>query len=119
MLVEFKKVRQEQGQGMRRWFQDKLYELVVWYRPDGSLKGFQIHYHSGQDQRALTWRGAQGFTHSLVDNGSGSPLKNLAPILLANGGIPWPEVLAEFEGSSATLEPDLRAFIRQRLEARG
>jgi hypothetical protein len=116
--MEFKKVRQEPGRGLRRWFQDNLYNLVVWYRPDGSLDGFQIHYHSGQEQRALTWRGGGGFTHSLVDNGSGSPMKNLAPILLPNGGIPWPEVLSEFDGSSATLEPDLRALIRQRLEAR-
>ena len=60
MLVEFKKVRQEQGQGLRRWFQDKLYELVVWYRPDGSLDGFQIHYHSGPEQRALDLARGQG-----------------------------------------------------------
>jgi len=116
--MEFKKVRQEPGKGLRLWFEDNLFELVVWYRPDGSLDGFQIHYHCGHEQLALTWRGGHGFAHSLVDNGSRSPLKNLAPILLPNGSIPWPDVLREFDGSSATLEPDLRAFIRQRLEAR-
>jgi hypothetical protein len=45
-------------------------------------------------------------------------MKNLAPILLPNGRIPWAQVVKEFEESSAELEPDLRAFIRQRLEAR-
>jgi hypothetical protein len=118
VLVEFKNVRQEPGRGPRRWFQDNLFELVVWHRPDGSIEGFQIHYRSGQEQRALTWRADEGFAHSLVDNGSGSPLKNLAPILLPDGGIPWADVIGEFDRSSATLEADLRAFVRQHLEAR-
>jgi hypothetical protein len=56
--------------------------------------------------------------HSLVDNGPESPLKNLAPILLPNGSIPWADVVGEFDGNSAALEADLRAFVRHRLEAR-
>jgi hypothetical protein len=118
VLVEFKNVRQEPGKGLRRWFEDNLYELVVWYRPEGSVLGFQIHYHLKQSERALTWREGEGFTHSRVDSGTGSPLKNLVPILLPNGSIRWGEVLREFDESSATLEPDLRSFVRQRLEAR-
>jgi hypothetical protein len=117
VLEEFKNVRQEPGR-RRRWFQGNLCELVVWYRTDGPVEGFQIHYYSGNEQRALTWRAGEGFTHSLVDNGSGSPLKNVAPILLPNGGIPWAEVIGEFDGGSTTLEADLRAFVLQRLEAR-
>jgi hypothetical protein len=118
VLAEFKNVRQEPGKGLRRWFEDNRYELVVWYRPEGALEGFQIHYQKGRAERALTWRDGEGFTHSRVDDGSGSPLKNLAPILLPNGSIPWPDVLREFDASSAELEPDLRSFVRQHLEAR-
>jgi hypothetical protein len=118
VLVEYKNVRQEPGKGSRRWFEDGVYELVVWYLPDGSVEGFQIHYNNKMAERALTWREAEGFTHSWVDSGTASPLKNLAPILLPDGSIPWQEVLAEFDGSSAALEPGLRAFVRQRLEAR-
>jgi len=118
VLVEFKNVRQESGKGLRRWFEGGLYELVVWYRPDGSVEGFQILYRQEQNERALTWRETEGFKHSRVDNGTGSPLKNLTPILLPNGSIPWPHVLQEFDDNSATLEPELRTFVRQRLEAR-
>jgi hypothetical protein len=118
MLVEYKGVKQEPGRGSRRWFEDESYELVMWYLPDGSVEGFQILYYGRVAERALTWRKGEGFTHSRVDNGTESPMKNLAPILLPNGRIPWAQVVKEFEESSAELEPDLRAFIRQRLEAR-
>jgi hypothetical protein len=118
VLVEFKNVRQEPGKGSRRWFEGGTVELVVWYGSGGAVAGFQVLYAGRMAEHALTWREGEGFTHSRVDSGTGSPMKNLAPILLANGSIPWPEVLAEFDGSSAALEPELRAFVRRRLEER-
>jgi hypothetical protein len=119
VLVEFKNVRQEPGKGPRRWFEGSLYELVVWYRPDAvTIDGFQIIYQRDQQERALTWRAGEGFRHGRVDAGTESPLKNLTPIVLPNGSIPWPEVLGEFDTHAATLEPALRDFVRARLEAR-
>ena len=119
MLVEYKNVRQEPGQGWRRWFEGKGFELVVWYGADRTVKGFQILYRRNLVERALTWREDGGFAHSRVDNGTGSPLKNLTPILLPNGSVPWPDILREFDENGGSLEPKLRAFVRQRLEARG
>jgi hypothetical protein len=119
VLGEYRNVKQEPGKGPRRWFEGDVLELVVWYLPGGSVEGFQILYHEKQAERALTWREGEGFTHSRVDSGTESPLKNLAPILLPNGSVPWERLLGEFGECSATLEPDLRAFVRQRLEARG
>ena len=118
MLVEYKNVRQEPGQGLRRWFEGIQFELVVWYRADRTVEGFQILYCRNLIERALTWREGGGFTHSRVDNGTGSPLKNPSPILLPNGSIPWSQVLSDFDGNSGSLEPELRAFVRSRLEAR-
>jgi hypothetical protein len=118
VLVEYKSVRQEPGKGLRRWFEGNLYELVVWYRPDGTVEGFQILYRLKLAERALTWREGEGFNHSRVDHGTGSPLKNPSPILLPNGNIPWSQVLSDFDGNSGSLEPALRAFVRSRLEAR-
>jgi hypothetical protein len=119
VLVEYKGVKQEAGGGSRRWFEDQSYELVVWYLPDGSVEGFQILYYGKVAERALTWRSGEGFIHSRIDNGTDFPMKNLAPILLPNGNIPWPQVVREFEESSADLEPGLREFVKQRLDARG
>jgi hypothetical protein len=118
VLVEYKAVKQEAGAGSRRWFEDQSYELVVWYLPGGSVEGFQILYYGKVAERALTWRKDGGFSHSRIDSGTESPMKNLAPILLPVGKVPWAQVVREFEESSAELEPDLREFIRGRLEAR-
>jgi hypothetical protein len=118
VLVEYRKVRQVPGQGLRRWFEGHLYELVVWYRPDEkTVAGFQILYRLNGRERALTWREGEGFDHAQVDSGTQSPLKNLTPILLPDGSIPWPRVLQEFDEGSGALEPELRDFVRRRLEA--
>ncbi len=120
VLVEYKNVRQVPGQGLRRWFEGNLSELVVWYRPDAkTVEGFQILYRTQGLERALTWREGEGFDHSQVDSGTSSPFKNLTPILLPNGTIPWPRILADFAADSAALEPELRAFVQRRLEAQG
>jgi hypothetical protein len=118
VLVEYKGVKQESGGGSRRWFEDQSYELVVWYLADGSVEGFQILYFGKVAERALTWRKGEGFTHCRIDNGTESPMKNLAPVLLPIGKIPWTQVVREFEESSEDLEPELREFVKQRLEAR-
>lgn len=118
VLVEYKNARQVPGEGLRRWFEGHLYELVVWYRPDAkTVEGFQILYRLNGKERALTWREGEGFDHAQVDSGTQSPFKNLTPILLPNGSIPWPRVIEEFAEGSAALEPDLRDFVRRRLEA--
>lgn len=118
MLVEYKNVRQVPGQGWRRWFEGPLYELIVWYQPDGkTIEGFQILYRLKGQEHALTWREGEGFDHARVDSGTQSPLKNLTPILLPNGSIPWPQVRQEFAAGGGALEPELRDFVGRRLEA--
>ena len=118
MLVEYKNARQVPGQGLRRWFEGHLYELVVWYRPDATtIEGFQILYQLMGKERALTWRAGEGFDHAQVDSGTQSPFKNLTPILLPTGSIPWPQVRQDFAAGGSALEPELRDFVRQRLEA--
>src|SRR5688572_10146166 len=97
MLTELKGVMQEKEPGTRRrWFQDDRMDLIVWYT-QGQPEGFQICY-PGPDrrERALTWRHEQGFSHSMVDSGDTRPDKNLTPILVKDGAVPWAEVEREF-----------------------
>ena len=118
MFVEYQKVRQEPGRVVRRWFEDAGFDLVVWYEPVGALAGFQIIYPGAGAERALTWREGHGFEHSRVDGGDESPLKNLTPILIPEGAVPWEWLRREFAGRSGDLEPSLRAWIAGRLEGR-
>jgi len=113
MLEEFHGVMQERGAPThRRWFQDGGMELIVWYREQGQPEGFQLCYR-GPDlqERALTWRGAQGFSHARVDSGDTRPDKNLTPILVRDGAVPWAWVQGEFTQRAGQLEPAVRDLV--------
>lgn len=118
MFQEIRNVRQEPGPGRRRWFESDRFDLVVWLEPDERIAGFQLCYDFGRGEHALTWREGAGFAHSAVDTGSASPFKNCTPILVADGVVPWDDVAACFAARSATLEPALRDFVRERLGRR-
>lgn len=116
MLEEFANVKQEAGDGRRRWFADSGMELIVWLDSAANPVGFQICYSgAGRCEHALTWRAPGGFSHNRVDGGDSRPDKNLAPILVADGSVPWETLRREFAQRSAGLEPALREFITGRL----
>ena len=119
MLAEFKNVKQEAGPNRRRWFQDETMELIVWYGAGDIPEGFQICYPGTDDEeRALTWREGQGFSHARVDGGDARPDKNLTPILVPDGAVTWSRVEAAFAERSAELEPAIRDFVSSRLHRR-
>jgi hypothetical protein len=118
MLAEFPDVRQEAGPVHRRWFQDDLLDLIVWYDDTSALTGFQLCYKTRHDEYALTWRPASGFTHSKVDTGTNDPLHNRTPILTPAGPVPWDQVQALFRTRGEFLEPVLRRHIEACLLAK-
>ncbi len=121
VLKEMCNVRQERPSGRRRWFDDDLsaIELIVWYDAAEKIDGFQLCYDLGGGEHALTWRPKVGFTHNAIDAGSEEgPFKNLTPVLVPVGSVPWAELVKRFAGSSASLEPPLRELVATRLNAR-
>ncbi len=119
MLSEFRQVKQEGGPGHRRWFQADGLELIVWYDHERRPEGFQLCYEaSDQKERALTWRPGAGFNHAWVESGDSRPDKNMTPILVPDGAVPWALVESRFEQHSAGLEPALRDYVRAALNGR-
>jgi hypothetical protein len=115
MLKEFNRVRQEPT-GRRRWFEDDAMELIVWLDAADVPEGFQLCYPgAGRREHALTWRAADGFAHNRVDTGDTRPDKNMAPILVADGEVPWERLQRDFAARSAELEPALREFVGAKL----
>ena len=45
----------------RRWLSDDFFDLVIWYRPDDTIYGFQLCYDKPSWERALTWMSDRGF----------------------------------------------------------
>ena len=44
MLTEFKGVRQREEEGIRRWFFDDYFDLIIWYDNNHQIEGFQLCY---------------------------------------------------------------------------
>lgn len=115
MLVDFTKVKQEAA-GRRRWFEDDGMELIVWYEAEGRPTGFQICYQHRGREHALTWQEHEGFSHARVGAGDTRPEKNLSPVLVPEGKVPWREVREEFAQRAKELEPAVREFVARKLE---
>lgn len=115
MLREMSGVRQDDVRFRRRWFQDEFFDLFVWTGPGGAVTAFQICYDRQRRERVLAWSAAGGFIHRGIDDGEHTPLKNLAPIMVADGAFPAARIAAEFEHRDAALDPELRHFVRARI----
>ena len=63
------------------------------------------------DGSGLTWRPGPGFSHARVDAGDTRPDKNLTPILVKDGAVPWERVRTEFAGRAAKLEHAVRDWV--------
>lgn len=113
-------MKQDESAGSRRWFEDAGMELIVWFDPAASPVGFQLCYPgAGRREHALTWRAGGGFAHNRVDSGDTRPDKNMTPILVADGSVPWDSLRGEFAARSAGLEPALREFVSAKLAEGG
>ncbi len=114
MLKEFPATRLP-GEPGRRWFQDEYFDLLVWIDDDGRPWGFQLSYNRGPGEHALTWTPERGYRHERVDSGETDPLRNLAPVLLADGPFPAEALRRRFFAAGADLEADIRTFVVDRL----
>lgn len=109
-------MRQEGVGQHRRWFEDEQLELIVWYEA-AAVSGFQICYVANdRRERALTWQQGRGFSHSVVESGDTRPDKNMTPILVPDGAVPWGWVEREFAARNLELDAMVREFVLGKLK---
>jgi hypothetical protein len=103
----------------RRWYTDDYFELIVWYHDDNSISGFQLCYDRSKQEHALTWRAGEGSGHHRIDSGEASPLKNMTPVLLPDGVVPYTALIQRFQERAANIDPAIvRLVVRVLNEGR-
>jgi hypothetical protein len=117
MLTEVRNPRQVEGEGLRRWFTDEYFDLIVWHDAAGEFSGFQLCYDKAGDERALTWRRGEGYSHERVDDGEIPGRAKMSPILVPDGAFARNEVAERFLEASAGIEQHLRKAVHERLLA--
>lgn len=115
MLRELSHVRQLPNDYFRRCFLDTTLDLLVWYKPDESIYGFQLSYDRQGNPRAVTWIEERGLSHARIDYGEDDPFANRAPILLFDSNFDAAALLDEFISSAENLPFPEKEFIQQKL----
>ena len=117
MLNEVPNARQVAGEGVRRWFTDDYFDLIVWYGKDNRPFGFQLCYDKQTRERALTWTPAHGFQHDRVDSGEVPGHSKMTPIIVADGAFDRDPVAERFRRSSLEIDPQIASFVLERLRS--
>jgi hypothetical protein len=111
--------RQNKGDYVRRFMRDDDFDLFVWFTEAGEFYGFQLCYDKMGRERALTWLSDRGFSHFAVDSGESNPIKNCAPMMVADGYMPVETVRAEFSQQSQELDASIRELVISKLDEYG
>lgn len=99
----------------RRWFHSDEADLYVWPDRDGVWRGFEYCYRTGGEEYSLMWNERDGYSFAAIDDGEKTPLKNDAPLAVADGRPPWGMIARHFRRQGAGLEAGLYEFVLQRL----
>jgi hypothetical protein len=99
----------------RRWLSDDFFDLIIWYRADDTIYGFQLCYDKPYWERALTWMSDRGFSHRQVDSGEHVYPPNQTPILVPDGSFPADMVVREFARRASALPVEVRQLVTDKI----
>ena len=119
MLREIRNVRQYPGQLFRRWFNDELIDLFVWYDSGGRITGFHLYFDKDQRrERALTYSDEDGYALNEVD-ADGSAWDMSSPVLVPGTEFSRVRLLAQLGERGEVLDRRLFEYLTEKLEAYG
>jgi hypothetical protein len=119
MLTEIHNPRQVVGEGIRRWFTDEYFDLIVWYDTAKSLLGFQLCYDKQGRERAITWTVESGYQHNRIDAGEIPGHAKMTPVIIADGQFAPAPVAERFLKESTGIEPDVARFVYDKVKTFG
>lgn len=114
MLIEHETVRQVEGERTRRYFSDDDFDLIVWSEADGTIAGFQLCYDKERDERALTWKRGEGYSHERVDTGEVAG-KAKTPVLVADGVFSASVIAERFNAASTAIDQAVFRFVCEKI----
>ena len=113
-IREIRTERNSEGVLRRRWFSDRLLDLIVWQGPDDEIKKFQLCYKLKQEY-GLVWDHKSGFSHYQVDDGEGVPRYPRSPIMTADEAVNTSVLSALLHGTRNHLDGVIYEFIAKKI----
>ncbi len=115
MLREIRNVKQYPGQLFRRWFNDELLDLFVWYDAGGRIAGFQLCFDKDKQERAWTYTDENGYSLDDVD-ADGSAWDMSSPVLVPGTEFPRVRLLAQLGERGEALDRRLFEYLTEKLK---
>jgi len=110
-------VKQIEGEGKKRWFEDNYFDLLIWENENNEIINFQLSYNKVLDQHTVIWSKKTGYFHKKVDDGESNLGKHKAsPILLSNGVFDFKFVADKFEADCKDMDKKVFEFICDKLK---
>ena len=102
------------------WFSDPGNDLFVWLNNAGHITAFQFSYNKSDNEHLFSWNEHHGSSHDRIDDGEDVYLQiKMSPIMIPNATISCAQLAESFRSVSELLEPELVAFICNKLRAQG
>ena len=114
MLYEISEVRQIEGEGLRRWFSDEFFDLIIWLDDKNIIQGFQLCYDKTGYERSLTWR-TSSYEHNKIDDGENPGDRKSSPILVADGEFDKRRIAYKFWNESKNIDKKIVAFVYKKI----
>ena len=115
MLTEIKDVRQFEDDNLRRWFTDEFFDLIVWYDQQERISGFQLCYDKAHNERALTWRLEDGYSHTRIDDGEIPGQIKMTPILVPDGVFDKTDIAERFKEQGSQVDSGIVSLVYEKL----
>lgn len=114
MLYEIGEVRQVEGEGLRRWFTDDFFDLIVWFDEKNVIHGFQLCYDKTGYERSLTWK-RSSYEHNKIDEGENQGSQKRSPILVADGEFEKRRIAYKFWNESKNIDKKIVEFVYKKI----
>lgn len=116
MLREYIPTRQVPGDPRRRWFASPQCDLIVWFREDQTVLGFQFCYDKDATEHAITWVADRGFNHMRVDTEGGEFAHGRGvPLLMANAVFDPDRILEIFRAECQFIPKEFVKLVSEKL----
>ncbi len=115
MLREITSSKRTEGPFERRWYQDDLFDLYVWFDAGGAITHFQLAYDKPTIEKALDWKNDDGFMHYRVNQYSPEGPGSMTPLLIMDPKFPKQRVMRQFDESASAIDIGVASFVSQML----
>lgn len=116
MLREIIRVKQQPGEGHKRWFTDRYWDLFVWLDQDEIIR-FQLCYGKPADEKAVTWTGLGNLKHTRIDDGEPQAGIGMTPLMVQDDNFDSDAVSSRFLAESTEIDQTVAGFVYERIHS--